>query len=115
MPLLFLCPDQIILHPIVHPLLLNVCKLHEVVRPVQLMVVLLGVLQHQLVLHVLVVAEPLEVVVPRADRDHEEPVVLVSQEHLHLLVEQRGVVNVTLVPVLGSSPPEKVKMSDGQL
>ena len=63
-PLLFLCSNHIVVHPIIHPLLFNVRKLHEVIRPVQLMVVLFRVLQHQFVLHVLVVPETLEVVVP---------------------------------------------------
>ena len=105
-PLLFLCSNHIVLHPIIHPLLFYVRKLHEVIRPVQLMVVLFRVLQHQLVLHVLVVPETLEVVVPGANWYHEESVVLVGEQHLHLLVEERSEVYVALIPVLGSCPPK---------
>ena len=106
-PFLLLCPYHIVLHPIVHSLLFDVRKLHEVVWSMQLVVVLLGILQHKLVLHVLVMPEPLEVVVPGADGDHEEAVVLVGEQHLYLLVEERGVVDVAFVPILSSSPPEK--------
>ena len=105
-----LSSDDVVLEAIVHPLLLDVGKLHEVVRPVHLVVVLLRVLQHQLVLHVLVMSEPLEVVVPGADGHHEEAEVLVGKEHLHLLVEQGGEVDVALVPVLGSGPPSQDMM-----